>query len=141
MSCCPNDFLLLAQALGGSSEQNEAQLRSATSRGYYAALHTLNETIPEVHGVERQRNEGSHAFVIRRAKGYGDGSNPGRQEAKKIVLAMKKLKDQRNDADYRLDIDYCARQKDDAMTRVSAVLGYCSELRRAMDAQSAKTGT
>jgi hypothetical protein len=141
MSCCPNDFLLLAQALGGSVEQNEAQLRSATSRGYYAALHTLDDTIPEVDGVERQRNEGSHAFVIRRAKGYGDGPNPGRQEAKKLVHAMKKLKDQRNDADYRLDMDYCARQKDDALARVSAILSYCNDLRRAVEAQSAKTGT
>lgn len=141
MSCRPNDFLLLAHELGGSVEQNEAQLRSATSRGYYAALHTLNETIPNGDGIERQKGEGSHAFIIRRAQAYGDGANPGRQGAKKVVHAMKRLKRQRNDADYSFDIDYSVREKDDALARVNSILGYCSEIRSAIENQSAKTGT
>lgn len=141
MSCSPNEFLVLAQELGAAPEQTEAQLRSATSRGYYAALHTVDETIPRVSGVERQRGEGSHAYVIRRAKEYGDRANPGRLEAKKIVLAMKRLKDQRNNADYILDADYCCREKNDALSRVATILDHCGNLREAMKMQSAQTGT
>lgn len=141
MSCKPNDLLSLARDLGSSEGCHEAQLRCATSRGYYAALHTVDSTVPEVQGVERLRNEGSHAFVIRRTLKYGDGAHPGRLEAKKIALAMKRLKDQRNSADYHLDVDYNVREKDDALARVDAILGYCDALRTAIDSQTARTKT
>lgn len=141
MSCSPTDLLTLANTLGSREGCSEVELRCATSRGYYAALHTVDETIPAVLGVERQRNEGSHAFVIRRAFMYGEGANPGRVEAKKIALAMKKLKDQRNHADYDLSQDYQTRFKDDAMARVEAILGYCSNIQNAISSQSIQTGT
>lgn len=141
MSCCPNDLLELAHNLGAQNNCSEAQLRCATSRGYYAALHTVNSTVPLVPGVERQRNEGSHVFIIRRAQKYGDGANPGRLVAKQIVLAMRKLKDERNEADYILDQDYDLRKKNDALARVDAVLKYCEQLNKAIESQSEKTGT
>lgn len=137
MSCSPTDLLGLANSIGASPGCSEVELRCATSRGYYAALHTVDETIPVIEGVERQRNEGSHAFVIRRTLKYGDGPNPGRLEAKKIAIAMKKLKDQRNDADYHLDMGYASRDKDDALARVGVILGYCSALRSAIESRAA----
>ncbi|MBP7645351.1 MAG: hypothetical protein KA751_01190 [Comamonas sp.] len=138
MSCCPNDLLALAQTLGDVEGCSEAQLRCATSRGYYSALHALIETIPPVPGVERYRDEGSHAFIIRCAQRYSQGANPGRLDAAKIVLAMKRLKDQRCKADYELDLDYELREKDDALKRVNAVFNYCDSLRAAIAVQRAQ---
>ena len=141
MSCSPIDLWGLASSLGSGAGCSEVELRCATSRGYYAALHTVDQAIPAVVGVERQRNEGSHAFVIRRAHKYSQGPNPGRREAAQIVLAMKRLKDQRNHADYSLDLCYESRDREDALQRVAVILGYCRDLQNAITTQSAKTGT
>lgn len=129
MSCKPSDILDLAHSLGNLNECCEAELRCATSRGYYAALHTVDAVIPSIPEVVRQKNEGSHAFIIRRAKKYSDGANPGRLEARNIAFAMKRLKDQRNVADYSLNINYSAREKEDALERAKAVISYCDRLR------------
>ena len=138
MSCSPTDLLDLANVLGDVEDCSEVQLRCSTSRGYYAALHSVDELIPVIPGVERVRGEGSHAFVIRRAKAYGDGPNPGRLAAKQIVHYLKKLKDQRNDADYDLNLNYTLRHKQDALTRVGVILGYCTELKEARAALEQK---
>lgn len=138
MSCNPSDFLDLAKELGGEADCSEIRLRSATSRGYYAALHSVDDVVPTVEGVQRQRGEGSHAFVIRRAIKYGDGPNPGRRVAKEIALALKKLKDQRNSADYELKADYNQRMTSDALVRVAAILDDCDTLRAAIASQAAK---
>lgn len=129
MSCKPSDILELAQSIGNTNGCCEAELRCATSRGYYAALHTVDAVVPSIPQAVRQKNEGSHAFIIRRVQKYGDGANPGRLEAKKIAFAMKRLKDQRNDADYRLNIDYSVREKEDALERVIRILAHCDALR------------
>lgn len=141
MSCSPTDLLNLANSLSNSYGCGEVEFRCATSRGYYAALHSVEEAIPEVRGVERLRNEGSHAFAIRRAIKYSEGPNPGRLEARQIAHVMKKLRDQRVHADYDLDQDYEARDKDDALVRVGVILGYCCNLQKAINSYNARTGT
>jgi len=114
--------------MGNSAGFGEADLRCATSRGYYAALHAADAVIPKVEGVERERIEGSHQFIIRRAIKYSDGPNPGRLEARKIAQVLKKLKDQRVHADYDLRLDFSVRDRDDALARAHAILGYCENL-------------
>lgn len=136
MSCTPTNLWDLAKAIGNSTGCGEAELRCATSRGYYAALHSVDAVIPAVEGVERVSAEGSHQFIIRRARVYGDGPNPGRLEARKIVQVLKKLKDQRVHADYELDSTFEVRDKEDALSRVHAIFGYCNALYAAIEKQT-----
>ncbi len=62
------EYLVLAEQLhkeGIISPADEAKIRTALSRAYYAAFKTAERYLQSHGGVKRQENEGSHEAVIR----------------------------------------------------------------------------
>ena len=82
------DFLRLGESLA-QNELSEAGLRSAVSRVYYAVFHTVRVTLR----VQGRRN--IHNRVIDELTGYDWLAG----------IELDALRDLRNTADYRLDVD------------------------------------
>jgi hypothetical protein len=125
MPISPLDLLRLARQLGQHTN-DEASVRSAVSRAYYAGLHATEQTFPS-----RQRigNESSHAEIIGRATVHSKGSNPGRSAAAQIALKLGKLRRMRNAADYDIDKAFISAQECEAvLLRSQEILSLCEEV-------------
>jgi uncharacterized protein (UPF0332 family) len=101
MSVTPGDLLTEAQALSADINHSESRRRTVIGRAYYAAFHALR-TAAERQGYRYSRDNGfarsSHENLIEWAIHHGD--------AKSLVqgaVALRRLKNQRTTADYRLD--------------------------------------
>ena len=81
MSCTPTDILVVAEQLIGGEKESEAESRSAISRGYYAALHSVDKTLQKPENHVRNEGESSHADIIGRAVACGNGQEPGKMYA------------------------------------------------------------
>lgn len=95
-----NDYLTLAESLASSSD--EAALRTAISRAYYASFHTAEDICRDLHiAVPRFTAHGGwdssvHSRVIAALRAH---PNPHLQHAGKLLTSMRKS---RNTADYQL---------------------------------------
>lgn len=136
MSCNHTEILELAKKLAEEAECSEAQNRCAISRGYYACLHLFEKTfLPNAEEV-RMDGESSHAVIIRRARDYARGPNPGRLVAAELAKTMARLKSHRNDADYNLNIDVSKISVSEFMVRVESVINGCADVERRRQAQA-----
>ncbi|MEY4980455.1 MAG: hypothetical protein RLZZ352_2725 [Pseudomonadota bacterium] len=125
MPISPSDLLRLAHELA-QNEGNEAHVRSAVSRAYYAGLHATRQTFA---GRERMGNESSHAEIIGRATAHSKGMNPGRSAAAQIALQLSKLRRLRNAADYDISEPFLRPQDcQAALLRAQEVLRLCQEV-------------
>jgi uncharacterized protein (UPF0332 family) len=95
----PEDFLILAKELHLSG--NEAALRSATSRAYYAAFHKGREMLASMN-FKLSTGPAAHGEICNYLQNSGDS----RMEAAGQKLGS--LRSIRNKADYRLDIQHVA---------------------------------
>ena len=102
------DLLELAQEFG--AREDEASLRCAVSRSYYAVFNTAREVL-EVHDPEYQpmRSQDSHQQVWRRLAALG------RRQAKTAARKGRSLLHKRKNADYVLTADDWPRQSEQAL--------------------------
>jgi len=94
----PEDFLILAKEL--HSKGNEAALRSATSRAYYAAFHKGREVLTSMNFKIVKAT--AHKDICRYLQYSGD------REVIAAGLKLDSLRTMRNKADYDLDIQHVA---------------------------------
>jgi len=93
----PVAFLKLAKSLCKQSN-NEAALRSAVSRGYYGLFNLAKQFVEQyVHKLPKGAE--SHVKVYRYL------NNCGLEEVVEVAGDLNELRDDRNDADYELNID------------------------------------
>lgn len=125
MPSSPRDLLVLAKTLQ-LSRSNEASLRAAISRAYYAALHETESTFAP---RSRIGAESSHAEIIGRAVAYGNGPNPGRTDANNIAMLLPKLRRTRNKADYELVKTVLPEESEYVIGRAELIVQWCESIR------------
>ena len=125
MPTSPRDIYALAERLC-KEENNEAALRSALSRAYYAALLESEATFAQ---VPRLGQESSHAVISNSAQAYGRGANPGREHASTIALWLPKMRRARNHADYHLNTICTPQDAQGVLARALEVLDLCDKIR------------
>lgn len=136
MSCNHTEILELAKQLAGQEKCSEVHNRCAISRGYYACLHLFEQTFQPHPGEMRQDGESSHAVILRRARDYARGANPGRLVAAELAKTMSRLKTDRNDADYKLDIDIPKKSVFEAMERAESIVKGCADVEQRRRSQA-----
>jgi len=95
----PVAFLRLAKSLCKQSN-NEAALRSAVSRGYYGLFNLAKQFVEKhVHALPKRAESQSHEKV------YHYLNNCGLEEVVEVAGDLNELRDDRNNADYELNID------------------------------------
>lgn len=109
MSCKPADFFELVGALGGGEpkETKEIRDRTAISRAYYGAFHTaLSYATQNKAPPSRLAKGGAHEHLFDRLEQVADKlpSNEARF-LRAGIENLRKLKDWRTEADYRIDDD------------------------------------
>lgn len=90
----PEDFLVLAERLAAGPD--EASLRSAISRAYYAIFHMVLDDLGPI--VEIPRDAAGHRILGRCLR------NCGLPQAVTLAQTLDTLRDSRNVCDYRLDL-------------------------------------
>ena len=117
----PQDFLQTAQNLSGS--QYEADMRSAISRAYYAALHTAFSALPEQRRPNlKARDKSSHSKVIDAYDGWSKAIEPKRTDKRLIKEMLVAIKGQRTRADYELDTVIKKDDVSDSLEQAKAVI-------------------
>lgn len=86
------DYLGLAKRLGAQAD--EASLRSAVSRAYYASHHLCSDYCESFMGFQRPVRNVHDAVCMHLYR--------GNQKEKKIALKLKRLKNNRGKVDYKL---------------------------------------
>ncbi|MDM0116443.1 hypothetical protein QTI66_30310 [Variovorax sp. J22R133] len=141
MSCTPRDVWALAQRPAEESCADEATLRSAMSRAYYAAHLRVRDLFPEHAGDARERHEGSHEYVIRRARDYAQNkASPLRTEASVIAMRLDHCKRECNFTDYTIGQHLKPSSLPEQMKRVAKILELCDLIEAAHVAAAAATG-
>ena len=125
MTIRPDDILAVAQSLallGG-----EAEHRSAVSRAYYAAFHSVIDAIPQ--GFEPDlKGASSHEAVVSSMRAFVRERLPGRHEAILIADALPKLKRERKFSDYQLQHTVSQKDASDAIDEANKIIDHCSRL-------------
>lgn len=94
----PLDLLEEAKELAKTARNREVRRRSAISRAYYAAYHRVSEVAKrEGYRFDGGRGVGMHLHLFEFLARLPD------PDVKQAVKFLKTLKEQRVDADYRLD--------------------------------------
>ena len=95
-------FLTLAKELSGdqtTAASDEARLRSAASRAYYAAFRFTKNYLRDTFGEEPPDHGNNHAFIIQLLKASSA------KDFRRIGINLERLRDQRNQADYDDEVD------------------------------------
>lgn len=117
----PQDFLQTAKNLSGS--QYEADMRSAISRAYYAALHTAFSALPEQRRPNlKARDKSSHSKVIDAYDGWSRTIEPKRTDKRLIKEMLIDIKNQRTRADYELDTEIKKDDVSDSLEQAHKVI-------------------
>ena len=98
----PRDFLSLAENLASASTANEADLRTAISRAYYAVHLRARETLFAAGQLQGTKSQADHRTVISKLRSRG-GS---------LGDQVDWLRVRRNRADYRLGSPVAAKAQD-----------------------------
>lgn len=117
----PADLLLEADELIRSETGREVRWRTAMSRAYYAAFHSV-AGVADARGYtfDRRSGKGMHAHLLAWLDRSGD------QTLRKSGIILRTLKDRRTDADYRLRADLSlvgARETVDMARKLIAMIG------------------
>ena len=123
MSIEPKDILATAKRLHDGGSTAEADLRSAASRAYYAALHASHLALPTdlTPKAGDLRAKGSHQAVIDAIELWAKAARPGRMEARVLVHNLCQLRAIRKKADYNLTGDFLIKESLDALQYASTV--------------------
>lgn len=137
MPTSPFDLFTLAERMQ-SEVGNEAALRCAVSRSYYAALMLADSVFPERKGGTHG-DKGSHEKVIDRAVVYGTGVNPGRTSAAQVGKILPKIKRARVRADYYLSETITATESSEALQMAQIVMECCGDVAKKLQANVDQT--
>jgi hypothetical protein len=127
MSTSTPELLALAKRLQ-EDVGNEASLRCAVSRSYYAALLKADETFPLRDPGAYRGGESSHQKIIDRAVVHGQGPNPGRSSAISVAKLLPKMKRTRVKADYHLGDTVAPDECNEAILRAEAAIEACDDV-------------
>lgn len=127
MPSSARDLLALAERLN-TAQSDEAALRCAISRAYYAALHTVDATFDPRISAGPKRPLSSHEEIASRAEVYAKGANPGRQPAASLVKLLLTSKRQRVRADYHLSDTLTLRDSSDNLSRCVRIIALCGQV-------------
>ncbi|MEC4986733.1 MAG: HEPN domain-containing protein [Oscillatoria sp. PMC 1068.18] len=111
------EYLILAQKLAGTRENpaNEAEMRSAISRAYYAAMIQSRNFL-----FERDKllipTQNTHQYVMNQ---YRNSSNKNR---KKIGERLRRLRGYRNQADYDDTVKNLSNKTQEALTLARRII-------------------
>jgi uncharacterized protein (UPF0332 family) len=123
MPTTPAETLDSAIKIGLLGNPTEADVRSAVSRAYYAALHGVADVFT---GSGLSHEKSSHEIIIERAESYGRSLNPGRTEAQQAARKLKMFKRIRKEADYHLELDFPPVETARAIEMSKAIIEFCS---------------
>ncbi len=137
MSIQPSDFLQTAKQLYQDGNVPEADLRSAASRAYYAALHASHLALPDSRKPSEAilRNKGSHQAIIDALDAWAKAPGVGREQARKLVRTLRRLRDTRKNADYSLLTDFKNNDARLALMDASQVLADAAHARDRLNRQ------
>lgn len=117
----PQDFLQTAQKLSGS--EHEADMRSAISRAYYAALHTAFNALPEPHMPDlKAHDKFLHCKIIDAYDGWSRSIEPKRTDKRLIKEMLIVLKEMRRRADYELDTEIREDDVSDSLEQANKII-------------------
>ncbi len=135
MSIEPKDILATAQKLLASGVPTESDLRSAASRAYYAALHASYFVLPGglVPNTSELKGKGSHDAIIRAVEIWAKKPGTGRAEAQIILRNLKRSKDIRKTADYRLEYDFPITESQFAIADATKVLSEAAHAKQKLE--------
>ncbi|MFQ6057936.1 MAG: hypothetical protein ACE5MB_03520 [Anaerolineae bacterium] len=125
MSFCWADYLTVASHLmehSTASSYQEACLRSAISRAYYAALNTARDLLRDQWGIEVPESAEIHWFV---PQWFMDEDDLDRKE---IGALLDRLRDRRRKADYDNEITKVSSLAKRSVTDAQLVINRVSTL-------------
>ena len=109
----PREFHKLALEL--SARDDEASLRSATSRAYYAVFHASREFLGRL-GFQLRQSDQAHAAIYRRLTGSKD------VQLRKAGDSLMQLKRLRNRADYDISQPYSTSEARTAVQEAALLM-------------------
>lgn len=112
----PADFLAIAQQLSGS---NEAELRTAVSRAYYAAFHQAQATAEKFTYKPNPKSKSSHQDLMNFLARFGD------PDYKTAADSLKRARRLRKKADYRLSDGITAEDAQTCIDLAQQVFELC----------------
>lgn len=115
----------------------ESNLRSATSRAYYAALHAAITSLPSEFSpkVADLKGASSHEIINDAITLWGKSMIPGRTEAQILARGLPVLKKLRKKADYQIDSEFLAEETKDALLRATKLIASAERARFQYDAR------
>lgn len=113
----PKAFIDLAQSLVGQNNPNEAAIRTSVSRSYYG-LYNLLSGFFEDNGFRLPGAAEAHTIV------YRDLYNCGIPIVRRIAEFLQELRQERNKADYRLELGGYAEDRPAQMSLIKARTAY-----------------
>lgn len=123
----PQDFLQTAKQLSASSF--EADMRSAVSRSYYAALHTAFDALPVDRKPNLKAHDGStHSKIIGAYDGWSKAPGAKRTDKRLIKDALVAIKTLRKRADYELNSVVNADDVTDSLHHAHQIISLASAL-------------
>lgn len=125
----PHDWLRFAEQLLDAPHE-DAGWRTAASRAYYAALHTVDATFPDVPAPAGVRAEGSHERIIRKALAHGRSGGPGKDEAIAVAHTLGRMKSDRTRADYNLRVVLTKEDANHMIRRANMIFQSCSGVKK-----------
>ena len=130
MSCKPHDLLALAKSLAElPSGMNDAATRNVISRAYYSSLHIVDASF-EALASSKVKKGSSHRKIIDRAANYGENLEPDQPDrivAGEIAKFTDKLRQTRNEADYKLELNIGVDKAADAIATAERIFSLCEE--------------
>lgn len=118
----PQDFLQTANKL--SCSEYEADMRSAISRAYYAALHTAYKALPDDRKPDLKAHDSStHNKIISAYDGWYKAVLGAKRTDKRLIKEMLvSIKNHRKKADYELDIVIKKNEVGDSLEQAKKVI-------------------
>jgi hypothetical protein len=124
-----DDIATLARGLCGSSP-NEARIRCAIGRAYYAAYHCCLSAAAKWCGPltqDEEKGKGSHEKLYYRLQHHGKKQEMG-ADLRSIAEEAKKLRFHRTQADYELNIQITQNDLSRSIKHMQNVLDQFSDL-------------
>ena len=126
MSISPNDILDTSKYL--LKDNNESNLRSASSRAYYAAFHACSCFSEKLPAVDMSgKHETTHNVVITKYLKYTENSD-FKIKIRKVGGLMMQLRNARVDADYKLSFNFKEPRAKENVYQSGRIIGMIDDL-------------
>lgn len=133
MSILPSEFLRVAHQMAAMG--TEADHRTAISRAYYAAYHSIIDTLP-AEFAPNVSSGSSHEAVIQSIAKYSRSMRPGRTNAALIADSLPRLKRKRKLADYGLGEEVSDQTAKKAVADAEKIIANCEIILSRLDVEA-----